>query len=66
MVDLGQLKPTRNKTVGSVALRLSHHTVNTKVVGSNPLLDTLGKVSLTSSSGQPKPCEGNWVVSSGS
>jgi len=34
-----------------------------KVLNSNPPLDTLEKVSPTSSPGRPKPCEGIWEVS---
>ena len=30
-------------------------------MGSNPLLGTLGNVSLTSSLGWPRPCEGIWA-----
>ena len=63
---IGKEMPSGTQDTGRMAQRLSHRTAYTKVVGSNPLLCTLEKVSLTSSSGRPKPCEGIWVVSLGS
>ena len=48
---------------GSVAEWLSHQTTDLMIVCSNPTLGTFGKVPENHTTGQPKPCEGNWVVS---
>ena len=41
---------------------VKHLLYNQRVLGSNPALGTLGIVSENCFSGQPKPCEVNWVV----
>ena len=45
---------------GRVAKWLELLSLYPKVYGSKPTRGTLGKVSFTSSSGRPMPCEGNW------